>query len=111
MKESDLGGLAAHMCSCNEAMVYLTKNYLNVGLSNGSLGVVKEIVYDPSKPPPSLPLFVFVDFGKACTGESFFPNDTSKKGWFPIFPVSETTCTPNKKNSPATVIIVALCYL
>ena len=27
---------------------------------------------------------ILVDFGDSYTGESFFPNDPSKKGWFPV---------------------------
>ena len=57
--------------------------------SHGEEGyvVVKDIFYDVSTPPPGLPKFVFVDFNDQYTGPSFFPNDPTRRGWFPIYPI------------------------
>ena len=48
---------------CIGANVQLTLNYLNVGLSNGSTGIVKEMFYDENHVEPELIRLVFADFG------------------------------------------------
>ena len=73
-------GLSSSVHSCIGAKVVLTKNILNVGLSNGSTGIVKDIFYNVDKPAPGLPKLVFVDFDVEYTGDTFFPNDESRKG-------------------------------
>ena len=42
--DDNFGGLASRSCLCVGAFMFLTKNFLNLGLRNGSQGVVKEIV-------------------------------------------------------------------
>ena len=60
--------------------IVLTKNILNVGLSNGSTGIMKEIFYNVDKPAPGLPKLVFMDFDVEYTRDIFFPNNESRKG-------------------------------
>ena len=43
--DNDLGGLSSRSCLCVGALIFLTKNFLNLGLCNGSQGIVKEINY------------------------------------------------------------------
>ena len=55
-------------------------NYLNISLSNGSIGIAKDIVYNKDMPAPRLLKFRFADFGKDYIGKSFFPNDSTRSG-------------------------------
>ena len=80
--DNDLGGLSSKLCLCVGALMFLTKNFLNLGLCNGSQGIVKEITHEDGETAPSVPKFALIDFGDSHTGESFFPNDPSKKGGF-----------------------------
>ena len=97
MNDDKFGGLHSTMFLCVGAKVVLTRNFLNLGLSNGSTGIVKEIFYDTNRPAPQLPKFVFVDFGVQYTGRSFFPSNDTRKGWFPIYPVENKCYSPNTK--------------
>ena len=99
MSDDAMGNLLSSLYLCVGALVMLTRNYLNIGLSNGSNGIVKEIVYEPGTSPPALPKFVLVDFGTSYTGDSFFPDDESKRGWFPIFPVKNASYSVNKNGT------------
>ena len=56
-------------------------------------------MYEPRTSPPTLPKFVLVDFGTFYTGNSFFPDDESKRGWFPIFPVKNVSYSVNKNGT------------
>ena len=73
------------------AKVLLTYNQsIGAGLVNGSVGIVKDIVYDENEDdtsPTRLPKHVWVDFGKGYTGDSFFPNNPERDGWFPVKPL------------------------
>ena len=56
---------------CREARVMLTRNICTQqGLTNGSFGTVKAIIYDSNSKPPDLPLAVVVQFpsfkGRSC---------------------------------------------
>ena len=42
---------------------------------------------------------MFVDFGESYAGRNFFPNDASRKGWFPVHPIGNTSWTVNRKSS------------
>jgi len=74
-------------------------NYLNIRLSNGSTSNVKEMFYNENHVALELPRVVFVDFGVQYTGESFFPNNPSRRGWFPIYPVENKCYTSDKKSN------------
>ena len=80
--DDNFGGLAYNSYLCVGALLLLTKNFLNLGLCNGSQGIVKEIICNEGETAPSLPKFVLVDFGTSCTRKSFFPNDPSRKVGF-----------------------------
>ena len=80
LSDDTFNGLASSMYICIGAKVVLTKNYLQVGLSNGSTGIVRELIYDADKPAPGLPKLVFVDFGAEYTDTLFFPNNEVRRG-------------------------------
>ena len=73
-------------------------------LVNGSVGYVKDIVYEEGQGPPSLPSYVIVDFGDFYTGPNFFPEEEpEKKGWVPIKPTTmEWWGTENKAKNTYT---------
>ena len=97
MRDDHFNGLDSSVYLCRESKIMLTRNYLSAGLSNGSVGLAKEFIYDSDKSPPHLPHFIFVDFGAEYKGKSFFPNDISRKGWFPIFPVTNKAYSTTKR--------------
>ena len=72
-RDDRFNGLASSMHLCVGANVQLILNYLNVGLSNGSTGIVKEMFYDENHVAPDFPRVLFAHFGAQYTGESFFP--------------------------------------
>ena len=72
MSDNAMRNLAISLYLFISLKVVLIRNYLNIGLSNGSTGIVKEIVYKPRSSAPTLPKFVLVDFGTSYTGYSFF---------------------------------------
>ena len=75
---------------CVDAKVMLLHNLKQESnLVNGSVGYVKEIVYEDGQGPPRLPLYVVVDFGDFYTGVNFFEKDgPEKKNWVPIKPTT-----------------------
>ena len=77
------------------AEVMATHNLLQpAGICNGSVGIVKEIIYKEDETAPSLPKCVWVDFGENYTGSvNFFPNNPERRGWVPIPPIKATCCT------------------
>ena len=57
-------GLEASMYLSVNSKVILTSNLnTKVGLTNGTVGIVKELIYTDDVPPSGLPAFVWVDFG------------------------------------------------
>ena len=116
LSDDTFNGLASSMYICAGAKVVLTKNYLQIGLSNGSTGIVREIIYDVDKPAPGLCKFVFIDFGTEYTGTSFFPNNEIRRGWFPIYPVTNKCYTPNRRGNDGytensyTMLPLKLCW-
>ena len=73
-----------------ESKVLLTKN-INpmLGLANGSTGEVKGFVWDTSVTDETISdatsVLVWTDFKGQYKGQSFFPQDQSRRGWVPIF--------------------------
>lgn len=56
-------GLAKHLkLSVNARVMLQTNLWVAGGLNNGSSGTVRYIVYAPDRRPPSLPLFILVEF-------------------------------------------------
>jgi hypothetical protein len=71
------------------AKVYLTANAgTEVGLCNGTTGVVITLVYEDNDLPPKLPKYVLVDFGTSYRGEPFFPAVPERRGWVPVYPIT-----------------------
>ena len=67
----DMGGLEPKVFLSIGARVMLTRNLWNdQGLCNGSMGVVKDIVYQEGDSPPNLPIAVIVQFDSFYTGPS-----------------------------------------
>ena len=65
---------------CVDAKVMLFHNLKqDSNLVNGSVGYVKDIVYEKGQGPPSLPSYVIVDFGEFYDGPNFFPGEEPKK--------------------------------
>ena len=82
-------GLCCILFLAVSAKVVLTSNVCQpAGLCNGATGVVKDIIYDEGKTAPALPRLVWVDFGANYKGDSFFPDDESRRGWVPIHPMT-----------------------
>ena len=54
----------------------LTRNVLNIGLSNDSIGVIRDIMHVNNISQPALPKFVLADFSNAREGKTYFPNDS-----------------------------------
>ena len=93
--------LANELFLCVDAKVMLFHNLKqDSNLVNGSVGYVKEIVYEEGKLPPSLPSYVIVDFGEFYTGRRFFEDtETERKGWVPIKPTTVEWYGPNSKTT------------
>ncbi|XP_059064702.1 uncharacterized protein LOC131856794 [Cryptomeria japonica] len=67
----------------------LANLWIEVGLVNGSIGLVKNIIYEPSTKPPDLPNFIIVHFQnyKGPPWNTLHPND------IPIAPIAPSTRT------------------
>ena len=107
-------GLEKRVYLCIDAKIVLTKNLLQTaGLCNGTTGIVKDIIFDDEKNAPGLCSCVVVDFGSSYTGESFFENDETKKGWVPIFPSTvewDTVANDTRVSHSRTMIPLRLSY-
>ena len=90
LSADDIGGLTPCLFLCVNARVMLTRNlWTEVGLCNGALGSVRNIIYAEGIFPPSLPAAVFIQFD-TYTGPSFIhdiPNCV------PIAPLSNSSET------------------
>ena len=62
MNNKNFGNSSLNIYLCIGEKVALIRNHLNAGLLNSSVGIIKEIIFDPNKPAPALPKFVLVDF-------------------------------------------------
>jgi hypothetical protein len=84
MSDDGFRGMRSFLFLAVFARVVMTsKNVCQpAGMVNGSVGEVKDIIYDDDT-------FVWLDFGCAYTGPSFFPNDDERKGWVPVHPYTE----------------------
>jgi hypothetical protein len=115
-KDDKFWGLETSLYLAVGARVYMTQNVsAKLGLVNGSQGIVKDLIYEPGKNTPSLPKFVWVDFGEAYKGTTFFPKDKSRKGWFPVLPKTVpydhyTGRKAEKITYSRTMLPLRLCY-
>ena len=78
--------------------VTLIRNYLNISLFNGLIGIVKEIAYEYGKVVSNLLKFVLMNFGISYVGNSFF-NNNLKCMWFLIFPIKNISYTMNRNST------------
>ena len=99
LADEEFKGLRAVLELCVGARILLTKNlWVEAGLMNGALGVVRGFMWPPNGDPGSsdtrlrCPHIVFAEFDEVGLGaeadgtaRSFFPNDPAKKLWIPIF--------------------------
>ena len=107
------------------AKVYLTQNIAaKFGLANGSVGIVKDIVYEEGTSAPNLPKYVWVDFGTNYKGPTFFPHHedpnfplecNERAGWVPIAPLQASSYSFNKvrkdyEEHTRTMLPLRLCY-
>ena len=88
MKANRFMGLESSLYVSVDSKVVMTNNVCQpAGLCNGAVGIVKDIIYEVGKTAPSLPLFVWVDFGETYKGLSLFSDDDpDRKGWVPVHP-------------------------
>ena len=85
-------------------LVLLTTNlYPSIRLATDSTGIIKLIVWNSTSTGETISdaynMFVWIDFEDDYKGESFFPDDDEKKGWFPIFSKSVDNTERSKANS------------
>ena len=57
MSRDNFRGLLAKLCLCVGSKVLLARNQLNIGLSNGSIGIVKDIAHNDTRSAPKLSKF------------------------------------------------------
>ena len=89
LASDDMGGLERKLFLCIGARVMLTRNlWTEKGLCNGSMGIVKDIVYSEGDTPPLLPISVIVRFDTSYSGPSFLENESF---CVPIVPVTNTS--------------------
>ena len=67
----DMGALCPKLLLSKHAKVMLTRNlWAEAGLCNGSMGIVKHIIYKDGDSPPALPIAIVVQFDENYTGPS-----------------------------------------
>ena len=109
-KKSDFfQNLENHLYLSVEALVLLIINLCpSIGLANGSTGIIKQIVWNSTAIDETISdadnMFVWVDFGHDYKGESFFPGDEGKKGWFPIFSKVVQNTERNNSNNKGYLV-------
>ena len=106
------GGLQRFAYLCIGSTVVLTTNLCpEMGLSNGSTGIVKDIEFRGVNPPveegswnpKTLPYCVWVDFDDKYHGPPFF-NNVEQRGWVPISPISLNEYVRRANSDQETVL-------
>ena len=106
------GGLQRFAYLCIGSTVVLTTNLCpEMGLSNGSTGIVKDIEFRGVNPPveegswnpKTLPYCVWVDFDDKYYGPPFF-NNVEQRGWVPISPISLNEYVRRANSDQETVL-------
>ena len=76
LSPDDMGGLHPKLFMCLGARVMLTRNlWTTRGLCNGSMGVIKDLVFQEGDHPPLLPIAVIVQFAESYTDPSICVNE------------------------------------
>ena len=84
----DMGGLEPKLFLSIGARVMLTRNlWTDKGLCNGSMGILKDIIYQEGDSPPNLPIGIIVQFD-SYTEPSFCED---QPGCVPIIPVTNAS--------------------
>ena len=115
---SDLMGLYNLFYVCIGSKVMLTTNVCQqLGLSNGVVGTVVDIVFDrndSSYVPGFLPKLIWVNLADGqYVGPSLFPNLVERRNWVPIVPITaNNTVFRNGERVPSsrTMLPLKLCY-
>ena len=95
LSSEEFGGLENRIYLAKGARVMLTRNlWSDAGLCNGSLGIVKDIIFQNDQSPPSLPMAVIVKFDKYI-GPSFC-EDVEK--CVPIIPITSNSLESGVSN-------------
>jgi len=69
------------------AKVLLTSNIQqSIGLCNGAVGTIKDMIWYDGRQPPTVPDAIIVDFGDDYTGDRVFQGEGREK-WVPITPM------------------------
>ena len=99
LSADEFGGLERCIYLNVGSQVMLTRNvWVNNGLCNGSMGVVKSIIYKDGQMPPALPLAVLVGF-ESYQGPSF-NNEAKIVPIVPIISASNTTVNMERQQLP-----------
>ena len=87
LSAEEMGGLEPTLHLCKNARVILTCNlWTEVGLCNGAIGTVLDIIYAEGHSPPVLPIAIIVQFDeKDYSGASFCANIPN---CVPVYPVT-----------------------
>jgi hypothetical protein len=76
--------LSPNSNSCIDTKIMLLRNInISVGLVNGSIGTVKEVIYDDNVNAPNLPQYLIVQLND-YTGPPFFTGEGQEK-WVPMY--------------------------
>lgn len=88
LSSDDMDGLEPKLFLCKGARIMLTRNlWTDKGLCNGSMGYVKDIIYQEGDSPPNIPIAVVVQFDGFYEGPSICEDQPR---CVPIIPLSNT---------------------
>ena len=91
LQADDIGSLQPTLLLTKGARVMLTRNlWTDVGLCNGTMGTVIDIIYSEGSGPPALPIAAIVQFDDSYIGPSIFEHISN---CVPIKPVISTSDT------------------
>ena len=90
LSADDMGGLEPTIYLAKNARVMLTRNlWTEVGLCNGAMGTVVDVIYAEGCTPPVLPIAIIVQFDKKdYSGPSFCDNIPN---CVPLYPVTNSS--------------------